>query len=157
MGIEILSAGSAVKWAAETTAGTRPTTGYTTLQGVTAISANNEAPNMHQTTKLSATVSHTAIPGLAGGGLNAQAISVNDYDVFRTSWAALVSAYDTATAAGKGFWIEYAYPPNSGMDSYYYQAQPISLGYGGAEVDAVMVNTAYLAMTGQPEFAAASA
>ena len=154
--IEISSAGASVKWAVEAVAGTRPTTGFTTLEGVTSVAAANDAPNMLQTTKLNARKSHTAIFGLNGYGLNAQAINVNDFETFRTSWAALVSAFETAKAAGKALWIEYAYPEGSNMDSFYYAAEPGELGFGGWEVDSVVTNVCYLAMVSEPEFAAAS-
>ena len=156
MSIEISSAGAAVKWAVEATAGTRPTTGYTELVGVTSVGAANDAPNMLQTTKLSATKSHTAIFGLNGYGLNAQPVNVNDYEAFRTSWAAMMSAYNTAKASGLGLWIEYAYPAGSNMDSYFYQAEPGELGFGGFEVDSVVTNVCYLAMIDEPLFATAS-
>lgn len=156
MAIEISSAGAAVKWSVEATAGTRPTTGYKVLRGVTAIGADNDAPNMLQTTKLSEMVRHTAIPGLRGGA-DAQPITVNDYADFRTDWESLMADYETAKAAGKALWIEYAYQPGSGLDSYFYPAIPVDLGYGGAEVDSVMTNTAYLVITGSPVFATASA
>lgn len=155
MAIEILSAGMAVKWAVETTAGTRPTTGYATLTGVKSISEDNEAPNTIQTTPLSAMKRHTYILGLQGGD-GAQQITVNDYEDFRTSWDAMYSAYETAKADGKALWIEYAYPAGYNMDSYFYTAIPAALGFGGAEVDSVLENTAYLIQTNEPQFAAAS-
>ena len=154
--IEISSAGASVKWAVESTAGTRPTTGYTALVGVTSVAAANEALNMLQTTKLSALKSHTAIFGLNSYGLNAQAVNVNDYESFRTSWDAMVSAYETAKADGKALWIEYAYPAGSNLDSFFYAAEPGELGFGGWEVDSVVTNVCYLAMVGEPSFETAS-
>lgn len=55
----VSTAGMLVKYAAETTAGTRPTTGYTTIPGVKAIPAIFNDPNMLQSTPLSATKNHT--------------------------------------------------------------------------------------------------
>lgn len=155
MALEILSAGMAVKWAVETTAGTRPTTGYAALVGVKSISEDNEAPNTIQTTPLSATKRHTYILGLQGGD-GAQQLTVNDYADFRTSWDAMYEAYETAKAAGKALWIEYAYPAGYNMESYYYTAIPSALAFGGAEVDAVLENNVYLVQTNEPQFAAAS-
>lgn len=155
MNLPILSAKMAVKWAVEATAGTRPTTGYTVLDGVKSIASDNEAPNTVQTTELKDWPAHTFIPGLRGGN-GVLSVTVNDYDKFRTSYAALMTAYETAAAAGKALWIEYAYPPESGMDSYYYTAIPSPLGFGGAEVDGVVENAAYFVRTNQPAFAAAS-
>lgn len=150
------SAGTTVKYCVETTAGTRPTTGYTALLGVKEIASYNDAPNTLQTTDLLAYPNHTFIRALNSGN-GVLSITANDYKTFRDSWDGLMSAYETGKAAGKALWIEYAYPADSSMDSYYYTAEPAELGFGGASVDAVLENTAYLIQTGQPEFAAASA
>ena len=151
MNLPILSAKMAVKWAVETTAGERPTSGYTLLKGVKSIASDNEAPNTAQVTELKDWPRHVFIPALAGGN-GVQNITVNDYGVFRTSYAALYSAWESAYAAGKALWIEYAYPPESGMDSYYYEAIPSELGFGGADVDQPLENVAYFTRTGQPLF-----
>ena len=145
-----------VKWAIEASVGAgRPTSGYAVLDGVKSISAANDAPNTAQTTELKDWPDHTFIPAL-GGSNGVQSITVNDYSVFRTSYAALYSAWETAYAAGKQLYIEYAYPPDSNMESYYYPAIPSKLGFGGAEVDAVLENVAYFTRVGQPVFATAS-
>jgi hypothetical protein len=145
-----------VKWAVETTAGTRPTTGYTVLQGVKEIASYNDAPNTIQTTDLLAWPNHTFTRAL-GGGNGILSITVNDYKTFRDSYEALYSAWETAAAAGKSLWIEYAYPDDSSMDSYFYPAEPSPLGYGGAAVDTVLENVAYFVQIGQPVFETASA
>lgn len=149
------SAGTTVKWCVETTAGTRPTSGYTVLDGVKEIASYNDAPNTLQTTDLLAFPNHTYIRALNSGN-GVLSITANDYKTFRDSYAALYSAWETGKAAGKALWIEYAYPADSGMDSYFYPAEPSVLGFGGASVDAVLENVAYFVQTGQPEFAAAS-
>ena len=153
--LPLLSAGMTVKWCVETTAGTRPTTGYTIMYGVKEIAAYNDAPNTAQTTDLLAYPNHTYIRALNSGN-GVLSITANDYKTFRDCWAAMVSAYETAKASGKALWIEYAYPDGSSMNSYYYTAEPAELGFGGAQVDSVLENSAYLIMTGQPKFDAAS-
>jgi hypothetical protein len=150
------SAGTEVKWAVETTAGTRPESGYTTLHGVKEIAPYNDAPNTLQTTDLSAWPNHTFTRGLNSGN-GVLSITVNDYKTFRDDYTAMYSAWETAAAAGKSLWIEYAYPDDSSMESYFYSAEPSPLGFGGASVDAVLENVAYFIQTGQPIFATASA
>lgn len=155
MNLPILSAKMAVKWAVETTAGTRPTSGYTVLNGVKSIAAYNEAPNTAQVTELKDFPDHVYIRALnSGNGIHT--LTVNDYKKFRDSWTALYSAWETAAAAGKALWIEYAYPPDSSMDSYFFPAEPSPLGFGGAEVDSPLENSAYFIKTGQHVFATAS-
>lgn len=153
--LPLLSAGCTVKWCVETTAGTRPTSGYTILKGVKEIAAYNDAPNTLQTTDLLAYPNHTYIRALNSGN-GVLSVTVNDYKTFRDSWSAMVSAYTTGKASGKALWIEYAFPSGSSVDSYYYTAEPAELGWGGATVDSVLENTAYLIQTGQPAWATAS-
>ena len=150
----VSTAGMLVKYCVEATAGTRPTSSYTTIPGCKAIPAIFNDPNMLQSTPLSATKNHTYIEGLndSGGSI---AITVNDYDEFRTAWEACVTAYEGLTG-GKQMWFEIAYQDGSNLDSFYFPGQPLALGFGGAEVDSVLENNANIAPTGDYEFAAAS-
>lgn len=143
MAIELSTAGILVKWAVETTAGTRPTTGYTAFTGVKSIPEFGSEPNQLDCTPLEETAYHRYIPGLKDVG-GAVGLTVNDYDDFRTSWNAMMTAYETAHAAGKELWIEYYVPGLTTEPSFYYSATPSELGFGGADVDAVYENTAYL-------------
>lgn len=148
------TAGMLVKYCVESTAGTRPTTGYTTIPGCKTIPEIFNDPNTLQSTPLSATKNHTYIPGLndSGGSI---ALTVNDYPEFRTAWETCVSAYDALTG-GKQMWFE-VYYPDSGMDSFYFPGQPLPLGFGGAEVDSVLENNANILPQGDYLFATASA
>jgi len=150
----VSTAGMLVKYAAEETAGTRPTSGYTTIPGVKAIPAIFNDPNMLQSTPLSATKNHTYIRGLDDSG-GAIQLTVNDYDAFRTTWNNCITAY-AALTGGKGMWFEIAYPDGSGLDSFYFPAEPLPLGFGGADVDAVLENNLNLSPQGDYDFAAAS-
>ena len=150
----VSTAGMIVKYCAETTAGTRPTTGYTEIPGVKALPALGDEVNTLQSTPLSATKNHTYIAGLADSG-GAIQLTVNDYPAFRDAWETFVSAAEALTG-GKQMWIEYAYPEGSGLDSFYFPAMPHALGFGGAEVDSVLENIANLLPSGDFEFAAAS-
>ena len=150
----VSTAGMLVKYAAEQTAGTRPTTGYTTIPGVKAIPAIFNDPNMLQSTPLSATKNHTYIEGLNDSGGSIQ-LTVNDYDAFRTAWNDCVDAFDALTG-DKTMWFEIAYQDGSNLDSFYFPAQPLALGFGGADVDAVLENNLNLAPQGDYIFAAAS-
>lgn len=150
----VSTAGMNVLWAVEQTKGTRPSTAYTIIPGCKAVPALFNDPNMLQTTPLSAKKNHTYIEGLndSGGSI---AITVNDYEEFRTSWNACVAAYGNLTG-GKQMWFEIAYPDGSNLDSFYFPGQPLPLGFGGAEVDSVLENNANIAPQGDYVFAAAS-
>ena len=150
----ISTAGMNLKYAVETTAGTRPTTGYTTIPGCKAIPEIFNDPNTLQTTPLSVTKNHTYIAALndSGGSIS---VTVNDYSAFRTAWSTCVSAY-TSLTGGKAMWFEIAYPSGSGLDSFYFPGEPVELGFGGADVDPVLENNANIVPTGDFTFASAS-
>ena len=150
----VSTAGMLVKYAVEATAGTRPTSGYTLIPGVKAIPAIFNDPNMLQSTPLSATKNHTYIEGLNDSG-GAIQLTVNDYEEFRTAWTACVAAFDALTD-DKSMWFEIAYQDGSNLESFYFPAQPLALGFGGAEVDSVLENNLNLAPQGDYVFAAAS-
>lgn len=150
----VSTAGMFVKYAVESTAGTRPTTGYTTIPGVKAIPSLWNEPNMLQSTPLSATKNHTYIEGLGDNG-GAITLTVNDESTFRTAWEACITAY-TGLTGGKKMWFEIAYQDGSGLESFYFPGEPLALGFGGAEVDSVLENNANIAPQGDYEFAAAS-
>ena len=155
MAIELSTAGILVKWAVEATAGTRPTSGYAEIVGVKSISEFNPEPNTIDVTPLAETTWHRYIPGLKDAG-GAQQLTVNDYDDFRTSWDAMMTAWETANASGKALWIEYYVPGISDNPSFYYSATPQELGFNGAEVDAANDNVAYLTPNKVVGWAAAS-
>lgn len=94
------------------------------------------------------------IEGLNDSG-GAIQLTVNDYTEFRTAWNACVAAYE-ALADGLTMWFEIAYQDGSDLDSFYFPAQPLALGFGGADVDAVLENNLNLAPQGDYIFAAAS-
>ena len=152
MAIEISTAGIKLKYAPETTAGTRPTTGYTEIPGVKSIPEIGNDVNTLETTPLSATEYKTYILGLKDPG-GTIAITANDYDGFRTAWAGLNTAYETAKTGNKEVYFEVAIP---GHDSYYFTGIPAELGFGGAEVDSVLEITANIAPTGNFIWATAS-
>lgn len=152
MAIEISTAGIKVKWAVESTANTRPTSGYTVIPGVKSISEFNPEPSSLDVTNLSDKEWKRSIPGLKDS-TGVQSLTVNDYKDFTDAWASMLSAYASASASNLGMWVEYAIPSH---DSYFYRGVPSDLGFGGAEVDAVLENVAYFTPNSAPVWATAS-
>lgn len=150
----VSTAGMFLKYCVESTAGTRPTSGYTIIPGVKAIPAIFNDPNMLQSTPLSATKNHTYIRGLDDSG-GAIQLTVNDYKAFRDAWDTCVGAY-AALTGGKTMWFEIAYQDGSELDSFYFPGEPLALGFGGADVDSVLENNLNIAPQGDYLFAAAS-
>jgi len=152
LSLELSTAGIKVKWAVETTAGTRPTTGYTQIRGVKSIPSYNPEPSNHEVTDLSNIGWKRYIPGMKDPG-GALGLTVNHYEDFMDDWSDMLTAFATAKADGKALWIEYAIPS---IDSFYYQAVPSELGFNGADVDGVLENVAYLTPNSAPVWAVAS-
>lgn len=140
MAIELSTAGILVKYAVETTSGTRPTTGYTVIPGIKSIPEFNPEPSNLEVTDLSDPIWRRYIPGLKDPG-GAMGLTVNNTTAFQEAWNAMLTASETARENKMKTWFEY-YVPNFG--SFYYAGVPSELGFGGAEVDSVLENTAYI-------------
>ena len=130
MAIDLSTAGVSVQYAAETTSGTRPTTGYKAIKGIKAIPDLNPEPSSLETTTLDATEWKTYIPGLKDPG-GALAFTANNTEQFQTDWAALVEAANTAAET----------------KAFYFAATPSPLGLSAVEVDSVLEIEPYMTPT----------
>lgn len=133
MALEISTAGVALKYAVETTAGTRPTTGYTAIPSIKETPDFNPEPSTLEVTDLSDLVWKRYIAGLKDPG-GALSFTANLTNAFKTAWEALVSAYETGIAASKATWFEIAVPT---IGSFYFTGIPSELGINGMSVDEV--------------------
>lgn len=128
--VRLAIAGSYLCYCAETTAGTRPTSGYTKINEVTSIpelaSADYDTIDM---TPIDETVQHQEIAGLrqSPGVLTFEA---NLSDTLLTQWNTnVLNAYNTAIAANKMVWFCVVI---NGMDkAYYFTAEPKELAPSG--------------------------
>ena len=152
MAIALSTAGIRVKYATESTAGTKPSSGFIEIINVVEIPEFGSNINTLDATDLAQTKNHKYIPALADTGGSIQ-LTVNDGDAFRTIWDAAVTAYEGLTG-GKKMWFEYVIP---GMTkSFYYPGRPMPLGFGGASVDSVYQNIANIIHEGDYEWDTAS-
>lgn len=141
MSNELSTAGVLVKYVAEGTAGTRPTTGYTTIPNIKSTPDLNPEPSSLEVTDLSDTEWKRYIPGLKDPG-GALSFNANNTTAFQTAWATLVAAYATAKAASKAIWFEIYVPGLT--NSFYFAGIPSALGLAGMEVDSPAEVTAYV-------------
>lgn len=143
MAVEALStAGITFKYCAETTAGTRPTSGYTSISGFKSIPDFNPEPNNLETTPLDETTWKTYIPGLKDVG-GALAFTANLTGTFETAWSTMVSA-EAALTGGKAMWFEVCIP---NFKSFFFTGKPVSLGMSAIDVDSVLEIEAYITPT----------
>lgn len=138
MALEFNTAGFALKYAVETTAGTRPTSGYTDIPDIIELPAVNNAPSGIDVTPLSEPEWIRRIAGLKDMG-DSLTIRSNGTTTFQSAWDTLVSAAATGRASGYDTWFEVVFPSDSGYTkSFYFSGEPSNLGFYGASV-----NTAY--------------
>lgn len=141
MALEMSSAGVRVAYCVETTAGTRPTSGYTLISNIKSVPDLNPQPSQLDCTDLSDEQFKRYIPGLqdTSGSI---AFSANNTNTFLTEWAGIVTAFETAHASNKSMWFEIRIPKMT--NSFFFSGEPTPLGLGAIEVDQVLTIDAYI-------------
>ena len=134
MAIYLSTIGVHLKYAVESSAGVRPTSGYIDLVGVKSIPALTSAPDNLETTTLNETEYKTYIPGLKdlGGALE---FTFNLSQELKTAWDTLVTAYNTGIASSKATWFEVVVPGLT--DSLYFTGVPSPMGLPEMSVNSV--------------------
>jgi hypothetical protein len=132
MALEISTVGASVKYAVETTAGTRPTTGYTVIPDITTAPEIAMSTDSLDASNLSDTYKRYQ-PGQQDPGSD-KTFTANHTEAFITAWAALVSAAEAGIVTGKKTWFEYVFP--NATNSYFWAGMPQDLG-----TDAMDMNT----------------
>ncbi len=151
MAINLSTAGIHLKYAVETTAGTRPETGYIDLVGVKSTPSMNPSPDTLETTTLNETEYKTYIDGLKdlGGALE---FTFNLTEELVGLWDTLMEAYEAGKAANKATWFLIDIPGlTNGM---YFPGNPSSMGVPETAVNSVLEITNYITPTGAPVKAA---
>ena len=153
MAIAISSIGAKVSFAFETTAGTRPTSGYKKLPQIKEIPEMNPSPETLETTSLDNTEYKTYIDGLKdlGGSLAFTANFTQElYDLYNGA-DGIMKEWETARAEGKAM---YLCIDIKGLDnSCYLSVIPSKLGIPAASVNSVMEVSLYFTPAGEPEWA----
>ena len=127
MALEITTVGASVVYAWESTAGTRPTTGYVTLPDV------NEAPEFNlsietiDASNITDYITRYALGRQDPGG--DASFTLNHTDAVITAWANLVTTAATNYPLGKRLWFAYVFPDSN--KAYFFAGRPTTLGNGG--------------------------
>lgn len=143
--IDLSTAGIYIAYAPESTAGTRPTTGYTRLHGAKTTPSLNPAPETLETTTLDATEWKTYIDGLKDPG-GALEFTFNLTESLITEWAALMTAYAAAAEENKKIWFEIVVPGLT--KGYFFPGNPSEMGLPETSVSSVLETTNYITPTG---------
>ena len=139
MALELNTIGIKLKYCVETTAGTRPTSGYTEIPDIKDTPNFDFNPSKQQVTNLSDSV-HRYKEGVQDVGDSYDYLCNLTVDL-KNKWATLVSAAKTALASGKATWFE-TYVPNFG--SFYFAGMPNQLGMNQATVDGILETTLHI-------------
>lgn len=150
--VEITTVGAKVKYAFESVAGTRPTTGYTELIGVSSAPALDMTVETIDVSDLSDTITQY-VPGRQDPGGDLQ-FTLNHSDEAIDAWDTMFTAAETALASKLRMWIEYSFP--GATYSYFYCARPLKLGNGGIEQNAADTIPAHVVPNGEFGWLAAS-
>lgn len=142
------TAGMLLVYAVETTAGTRPTTGYTKIPEVKSMPSFNPAPETIQSTTLEETEYHTYVEGLKdlGGALEFGANLTADSI---TAWEACNSAHDALTD-GKAMWFAVVHPKLE--KAVFFKGDPSPLGLNESTVGGMAETTLYITPNSAPEW-----
>lgn len=146
--INLSTAGIQLLYCVESSAGTRPTSGYTRIYGAKSTPSLNPSPETLETTTLDETEYKTYIDGLKdlGGALE---FTFNLTEELIDTWDNLMSAYETAKAAGKATWFTIVVPGLT--ESFYFTGNPSNMGLPETSVSAVLEITNYITPTNAPE------
>lgn len=150
MALEITTVGAKVAYCIETTAGTRPTTGYTELKDV------NEAPEFElsietiDASNITDTITRY-VPGRQDPGGDAS-FTMNHTNAMITQWKALVTAANTGFAQNKECWFAYVFPDAS--DAFFWKGRPRDLGSSGISQNSLSTIPAHCVVTGVEGWAA---
>lgn len=141
------TAGMWLGYAAEATAGTRPTSGYTKIPEIKSIPSFNPSPETIESTTLEETEYKTYVKGLKdiGGALEFKA---NMTDDLATDWETLLSAFDTAVEAGKKIWFCVVHPKLA--KATFFTGDPSAIGLDEASVGSMAETTLYITPTSAP-------
>lgn len=140
--LEISTVGAQVKYAFESTAGTRPTSGYTVLADV------NQAPEQDMSIETIDASNITDlvtryIPGRQDPGGD-QSFTLNHTDAVVAAWNTLAETAATNYLTGKRLWFEYAFP--GAAKSYYWAGLPQQLGTGGISQNSLSTIPAHVVL-----------
>lgn len=147
----VSTAGMSLQYAVETTAGTRPTAGYTIIPEIKSMPSFNPAPNTIESTTLLETEYMTYVQGLKdlGGALEYSANFTDDLIDF---WDDLITEYETAVASGKQMWFCVVHPKLK--KATYFIGEPAPIGINEATINSMAETTLYITPQSAPTMAA---
>lgn len=151
MAVNLSTLGVQLHYAVETSAGTRPTSGYTRIYGIKSTPSLNPAPEAIETTTLDELEYKTYVDGLKdlGGALE---FTFNLTEELIGKWDDLMDAYETAKAQNLNTWFAIVVPGLT--EAFYFPGNPSAMGLPETSVNTVLEITNYITPVGAPVKAA---
>ena len=139
MALEFNTIGVKLKYKTESSAGTRPTSGYTEIPNIKSTPAIDINPSKIECTDLSDEY-RRYIDGVKDVG-DSFDFTANLTAALKLAWGSCVSAANTAWVSSKATWFEISIP---NFDSFYFAGIPGELGVNEMGVDAVIESTLHV-------------
>lgn len=139
MALEMNTIGIKIGYAVESSAGTRPTSGYTNIPDIKDIPEIGATPSQLEVTNL-VDAKRRFIPGVVDAG-NDFALTANMTASLKSVWTSMVSAANAAWNSGKSTWYEVSIP---NFDSFFFAGMPVEMGVSAMGVDAVLEATLHI-------------
>ena len=146
MGTPLAAIGVKVGYAVETTAGTRPVTGYTHIPDLKSTGDFNPAPNTADATTFD-NLEYTTYVDLLKDLGGAIEFGCNLTDAFKTAWDDCVTAYDGLTSS-KAMWFVIDIEGIS--KSVYFKGKPSGLGMPSLSANSLIETSVYVTPMGEP-------
>lgn len=138
MANELSTLGIKLYYAPESEAGTKPTTGFVNIPGIISMPELGAEPELIDVTPLEETEYTRNVPGLKTAGNFPMTTNINDD--FLTTWDTLLTAYQTAQAAGKSLWFVVVHPKLA--KAFWFTGEPVSLPLAEMAVNSAFQTTA---------------
>lgn len=153
MAIPIKTIGVKVSYAIETTAGTKPTTGYKVFPMIKEIPEMNPIPDMRDTTSMDNLEFTTGVQGLKPLDVLSftAGFSQDLYDMYNAASTGLMAQWSTAKADGKAMYLCIDIPGLE--DSCYLSVEPSNLGLPAMSTNSIVDVSLYFAPVGEPIWA----
>lgn len=146
--IPLAAIGVKIGYAAESTAGTRPSTGYTALPDLKSTPSLNTTPNTADATTFDNQEFTTYVELLKdlGGALE---FSANFTNELKTAWGTMIDAYDALTG-GKRMWFVISVPGIS--ENVFFAGMPSEMGIPEMSANSLIETSVYITPISEPEW-----
>lgn len=132
MALEFNTIGVKLNYAFESTAGSRPTSGYNNIPDIKTIPSMDLTPSKLEVTNLEDKFKRY-INGVMDAGDDVN-VTANLTASLKTLWNAMCASAASKWASGYSTWFEISIP---GFDSFYFAGIPSEMGFNEMGVDAV--------------------